>query len=97
MNMIASGAAFARINDISVQLSVELGSTRMSLREVMALGEDDVVMLDRLVDEPVDLLVNGHPIAKGEVVSENNRFGLRILEILGDQPGGASATPQGEV
>lgn len=82
--MIAPGSAFARINDIAVQLSVELGGTRMSLREVLALDEDDVVMLDRLIDEPVDLLVNGHPIAKGEVVAENNRFGLRIIEVLGD-------------
>lgn len=88
MNAFASGP-FARINDISVQLTVELGTTRMALRDVLALAEDEVVVLDRLTDEPVDLLVNGTPVARGEVVADRNRFGIRILELIGDNGAGA--------
>lgn len=77
------------IQDIDVRLTVELGRTQMVLREVLDLAEDSVVMLDRLTDEPLDVLVNGKLIAKGEVVAEGNRFGLRILELAGDNRGGA--------
>lgn len=87
MNAVAANP-FARIHDISVRMTVELGSTKMSLRDVLALAEDEVVVLDRLVDEPVDLLVNGTPVARGEVVSDRNRFGIRILELIGDGKGG---------
>lgn len=83
MNM-PLGGPLARINDITVQLSVELGTTRMPLRDVLALAEDEVVVLDRLIDEPVELLVNGTPVARGEVVSDRNRFGIRILEMIGE-------------
>jgi len=71
------------IQDIDVRLTVELGRAKMTLREVLALGEGSVVTLDRLVDEPLDILVNGKLIARGEVVAEGNRFGLRILELVG--------------
>jgi flagellar motor switch protein FliN/FliY len=70
------------IQDIDVRLTVELGRTQMTLREVLALGEGSVVTLDRLVDEPLDILVNGKLIARGEVVAEGTRFGLRILELV---------------
>lgn len=81
----------ARIHDISVQLTVVLGTARMPLRDVLALGEDSVVLLDRLVDEPVTLLVNGTPVARGEVVADRNRFGVRVLELVGD--GHSAAAP----
>jgi flagellar motor switch protein FliN/FliY len=71
------------IQDIDVCLTVELGRSQMRLRDVLALGEGSVVTLDRLVDEPLDILVNGKLIARGEVVAEGNRFGLRILELVG--------------
>lgn len=71
------------IQDIDVRLTVELGRSQMRLRDVLALGEGSVVTLDRLVDEPLDILVNGKLIARGEVVAEGNRFGLRILELVG--------------
>ena len=79
------------IQDIDVRLTVELGRTQMRLREVLELGEESVVMLDRLVDEPLDVMINGKLIAKGEVVAEGNRFGLRILELVGDRA--VSAAP----
>ncbi|WP_305098540.1 flagellar motor switch protein FliN [Croceibacterium aestuarii] len=82
MTIAANG--FGLIQDIDVRLTVELGRTQMRLREVLELTEDSVVMLDRLTDEPLDVMVNGKLIAKGEVIAEGNRFGLRILELAGD-------------
>ena len=81
--MISASDNFGLIQDIDVRLTVELGRAQMSLRDVLALGEGSVVSLDRLVEEPLDILVNGKLIARGEVVSESNRFGLRILELVG--------------
>ena len=71
------------LKDVGVRLSVELGRTEMRLKDVLSLGEDSVVMLDRLTDELLDVLVNGRLIARGEIVAENNRFGLRIVELVG--------------
>lgn len=71
------------LKDVDVRVSVELGSTKMSLREVMALGADSVVPLDRLTDELVDISVNGRRIARGEVIEVGDRFGLRIVEMEG--------------
>lgn len=71
------------LSDVEVGFSVELGRTQLPLRDVLALGEDSVVMLDRLTDELLDVLVNGKLIARGEIVAENNRFGLRIVELVG--------------
>lgn len=88
MNMPSRNFEFLR--DVDVRLSVELGRTEMALKEVLELGEDSVVMLDRLTDEPLDVMINGKVIAKGEVIAQGNRFGLRILHLLGD-----SAAPEG--
>jgi flagellar motor switch protein FliN/FliY len=82
-----STPGFGLIQDIDVRLTVELGRTDMTLRDVLALCEESVVMLDRLIDEPLDVKVNGKLIARGEVIAEGNRFGLRILELVGaEQP-----------
>lgn len=74
---------FALLHDVDVRLSVELGRTSMKLRDIAALAADSVVMLDRLVDEPLDVLVNGKLIAKAEIVSEGGRFGMKIIELAG--------------
>lgn len=81
MTMHPRGLDFLR--DVDVRLSVELGRTQMKLKEVLSLGPESLVVLDRLTDELLDVLVNGKPIAKGEVVSHNGRFGLRIVEMVG--------------
>lgn len=84
---------FDFLKDVDVRLSVELGRTDMKLKDVMSLAPDSVVVLDRLTDELLDVLVNGKPIAKGEIVAQNGRFGLRIVELAGgqgDQDGVAS-------
>jgi flagellar motor switch protein FliN len=74
---------FDLLKEVDVRLSVELGSTSMKLKDVLALGEDSVVMLDRLTDELLDVMVNGKLIARGEIVAQGNRFGLRIVELAG--------------
>jgi flagellar motor switch protein FliN/FliY len=74
---------FDLLREVDVRLSVELGQTQMKLKEVLALGEDSVVMLDRLTDELLDVMVNGKLIARGEIVAQGNRFGLRIVEMAG--------------
>jgi flagellar motor switch protein FliN len=72
-----------RLRDVSVELAVEIGRTRMTIGEALELGPGAFVTLDRLAGEPVDLLVNGRPIARGEVVVIDEEFGLRITEIIG--------------
>ncbi len=72
---------FDFLKDVDVRLSVELGRTDMKLKDVLGLGDESVVMLDRLTDELLDVLVNGKIIAKGEIVAQGNRFGLRIVEM----------------
>ena len=74
---------FNMLKDVDVRLSVELGRTDMKLKDILALGEDSVVMLDRLTDELLDVHVNGTLIARGEIIAQGNRFGLRIVEMLG--------------
>lgn len=82
--MLNGNDGFALLQDVDVRLSVELGRTSMKLRDIVALAEDSVVMLDRLVDEPLDVLVNGKLIAKAEIVSEGGRFGMKIVELAGN-------------
>lgn len=74
---------FDLLKDVDVRLTVELGRTEMKLKDVLALTEESVVMLDRQTDELLDVMVNGKLIARGEVVSQGDRFGLRIVEMLG--------------
>lgn len=74
---------FDLLKEVDVRLSVELGRTDMKLKDVLALGEDSVVMLERLTDELLDVHVNGKLIARGEIVAQGNRFGLRIVEMAG--------------
>jgi flagellar motor switch protein FliN len=74
-------AELDRLTNVVVELTVEVGRTKMSLGQAMALGPGSVVTLDRLADQPVDLLVNGKPIARGEVVVIDEEFGLRITDI----------------
>ena len=76
-----AGADLARLHDVPVELTVEIGRTRMTIGETLNLGPGAIVSLNRLAGEPVDLLVNGTPIARGEVVVIDEEFGLRITEV----------------
>ena len=82
---------FDSLKEVDVRLSVELGRTDMKLKDVLSLGEDSVVMLDRLTDELLDVMVNGKLIARGEIVAEGNRFGLKIIEMAGSERPGEGA------
>ena len=68
--------------DIPLRLSVEVGSTAVKLSDLMNLAEGSVVELDRQAHELLDIMVNGTLVAKGEVVTVNGRFGIRILEVV---------------
>jgi len=81
----ATGAGFGQnmrlLADIPVRMSVEVGSTQLRLAEIMALAEGSVVQLDRQADELLDIMVNGTLVARGEVVTVNGRYGVRVIEI----------------
>ncbi len=70
------------ILDIPLQLSVEIGRTRMIINDLLQLGQGSVVELDKLAGEPFDVLVNGKLIARGEVVVVNEKFGIRLTDII---------------
>jgi flagellar motor switch protein FliN/FliY len=70
------------LRDVEMEVTCELGRTRMSVRQLLALAPGDVVELDRLAGSPADLLVNGTLLARGEVVVVDESFGLRITEIV---------------
>lgn len=68
--------------DIPLEVSVELGRTKIAIREMIQLGPGSIIELDKLIGEPVDLLVNDNLIAKGEVVVFDENFGIRITDIV---------------
>lgn len=70
------------ILDIPVHISMEIGRTQISIRNLLKLNQGSVVELDRLAGEPMDVLVNGTLIARGEVVVVNEKFGLRLTDII---------------
>jgi len=78
----SSSADLQRLNDVGLELTVEVGRTRMTLGQALALGPGSVITLDRLADQPVDLLVNGMPVARGEVVVIDDVFGMRVTQIV---------------
>lgn len=80
-----SAKPMASINfllDVPLDVTVELGRTKIALRDMLQLGPGSVIELDKLIGEPVDLLVNERPIAKGEVVVFDESFGVRITDII---------------
>jgi len=78
----------SRLSDIPMELSVEIGRTHMTVGETLELGVGSVVTLEREAGQPVDLLVNGTAIARGEVIVVDEQYGLRVTEILDSQQDG---------
>ena len=70
------------ILDIPVQLTVELGRTKIPIKHILQLAQGSVIELDGLAGEPMDVLVNGYLIAQGEVVVVNDKFGIRLTDII---------------
>jgi len=84
----ASAAPAGAVNDINmildipVQLTVELGRTKIPIKHILQLAQGSVVELEALAGEPMDVLVNGYLIAQGEVVVVNDKFGIRLTDIV---------------
>ena len=76
-------ADLARLHAVPVELAVEIGRTRMTIGDTLGLGPGSIITLNRMAGEPVDLLVNGRRIARGEVVVIDEEFGLRVTEVVG--------------
>ncbi|TAL81944.1 MAG: flagellar motor switch protein FliN [Candidimonas sp.] len=70
------------IMDIPVQLTVELGRTRLTIKNILQLGQGSVIELDGLAGEPMDIFVNGYLIAQGEVVVVDEKYGIRLTDII---------------
>lgn len=79
---VGAGNDLNMILDIPVQLTVELGRTKIAIRNILQLAQGSVVELDALAGEPMDVLVNGFLIAQGEVVVVNDKFGIRLTDIV---------------
>jgi flagellar motor switch protein FliN len=90
-DMAHTAGDLQRLSAIPVEVSVELGRSKMTVGETLELHPGSVVTLNRMAGEPMDMLVNGTPIARGEIVVVDEQFGLRVTEVLGgsgaDQPG----------
>jgi flagellar motor switch protein FliN/FliY len=69
------------ILDIPLKISVELGKTKVLIKDLLQLGQGSVLELDKLAGEPLEILVNGRLVARGEVVVVNEKFGIRITDI----------------
>lgn len=86
------------VKDVKMDVTVELGRTHLPLKEVLQLEDSSVIKLERLAGEPVDLLVNGRLIAKGEVVVIGNNFGVKITQVhkpKTSESGGDSSAMEG--
>jgi flagellar motor switch protein FliN/FliY len=82
-----SGGASAPNNldfilDIPMQVTVQVGSARMQIREILQLGQGSVIELEKLAGEPMEVLVNNKLVAKGEVVVVNDKFGIRLTDVI---------------
>jgi flagellar motor switch protein FliN/FliY len=81
-NTTGSASSINFLLDVPLDVAVELGRTKMAIRDMLKLGPGSVLELDKLIGEPVDLLVNSKLIAKGEVVAFDENFGIRITDII---------------
>jgi len=73
---------FELLLDIPLEVTVEIGRTRLPLRALLQLGAGSVIELVKLAGEPLDVLVNGKPIARGEAVMVNDKFGVRLTDVI---------------
>lgn len=70
------------ILDVTLQVTVEVGRTRMTIQDLLQLGQGSVVELEKLAGEPLDIYVNGKQVARGEAVIVNEKFGVRLTDII---------------
>ncbi|HWD70297.1 MAG TPA: flagellar motor switch protein FliN [Solirubrobacteraceae bacterium] len=86
-------ADLRRLSDVPIDLTVEIGRTRLTVGETLELRQGSILTLNRMAGEPVDLLVNGTPIARGEVVVIDEQFGVRITDVIGATPHAQTPPP----
>jgi flagellar motor switch protein FliN/FliY len=78
-------ADLSMILDIPVTMSMEIGQTKISINDLLKLGNNSVIELQRMADEPMDVLVNGTLVARGEAVVVGDRFGIRLTDVISPQ------------
>lgn len=78
----AEALSLDAILDVPVTLAMEFGRTQISIRDLLKLNQGSIVELDRLASEPLDILVNGTLVARGEVVVVNEKFGIRLTDVI---------------
>ncbi len=81
-DLLQNNSKVSMLLDIPLEVTVEIGSTEMAIEDVLKLNPNSVIELDRFVNEPIDLKVNGRVIAKGELYTVKNNFGIKITHII---------------
>lgn len=76
------GRTLEFILDVALQVTVEVGRTRMTIQDLLQLGQGSVVELEKLAGEPLDIFINGKAVARGEAVIVNDKFGVRLTDIV---------------
>lgn len=84
---VLHGASLSALGDLALPVQVRIGSASMTVRELLELASGAVVVLDRRVDDPVDVLIGDRMVARGELVSVDDEMGVRITEIVGASEG----------
>ncbi len=82
---VSSGQEFSNLDfifDIPLEVSVELGRTKMLIKDLLLLGQGSVIELNKMAGEPIEILVNQKLVARGEVVVVNEKFGVRLTDII---------------
>ena len=79
---LEGAAGLGRVRDIPLEVTVELGRTRLLIRDIMDLSAGSIIELDKIAGEPVDLFANGMLVARGEVIVIDDNFGVRVTEII---------------
>jgi len=77
-----SARNFELLLDVPLEVTVEIGRARIAIRDLLHLGAGSVVELAKLAGEPLDVLINGRPIARGEAVMVNDKFGVRLTDVI---------------
>jgi flagellar motor switch protein FliN/FliY len=78
----STGRTLEFIMDVALQVTVEVGRTRMTIQDLLQLGQGSVVELEKLAGEPLDIFINGKAVARGEAVIVNDKFGVRLTDII---------------
>lgn len=76
------GRTLEFILDVALQVTVEVGRTRMTIQDLLQLGQGSVIELEKLAGEPLDIYINGKAVARGEAVIVNDKFGVRLTDIV---------------